>query len=288
MSTLEPLPDDLRALLEAERDAYPERRAMAARVHQAIEASFGAVALATATGASMSTATTATAGATAAPAAPPLASAAAAPAKAAGVAAALTSAKAATIVGLLTFAAGITVGEFHGRSAAESARAEGSATAAVRAPMPPPVLEVKPSVPEGAELGVDVHSLPVSPNPASQPALSAPKAQPEVPHGASDLPEEQALIDTARAALARGRPADALQATEAQARKFPNGKLSEERESIAIQALSLLGRNAEAALRFERFRKRFPHSLYAASLAGLLGASSTKPPATDAGGAGER
>jgi hypothetical protein len=75
------------------------------------------------------------------------------------------------------------------------------------------------------------------------------------------LAKERALVDRARAAIARGRPGDAQEAVDEHARDFPNGQLAEEREALAVQALAQAGRMREAAERAAAFRKRWPNSV---------------------------
>jgi hypothetical protein len=75
------------------------------------------------------------------------------------------------------------------------------------------------------------------------------------------LGAERVLVDSANSALARGQPADALEAALEHARRFPRGQLSEEREAVRIRALAALGRGPEAWARAEVFRSRFPHSM---------------------------
>ncbi len=77
-----------------------------------------------------------------------------------------------------------------------------------------------------------------------------------------DLPKEQALLDTARAALARGRPDDALAAVASHAFKFPRGRLVEDRDALAVQAHAAAGHTDEAKARAQRFRARYPKSIY--------------------------
>ena len=79
------------------------------------------------------------------------------------------------------------------------------------------------------------------------------------------------LIDTARTALARGLPDDALSATELHAKRFPRGRLAEEREAIAVQALVAKGDAALARARAERFRRAFPDSLFRATVDRAVG-----------------
>jgi hypothetical protein len=78
----------------------------------------------------------------------------------------------------------------------------------------------------------------------------------------TSLALERAWIEQARMALARGSPGDALAALDAHARSFPAGRLAEEREALAIQALSAAGRADEAAARARSFRQRWPGSVF--------------------------
>jgi outer membrane protein assembly factor BamD (BamD/ComL family) len=75
------------------------------------------------------------------------------------------------------------------------------------------------------------------------------------------LAAERVLLETARAALARGQRATAVDALERHAREFPRGRLGEEREGLWIQALVGAGRVDEARERFRRFRKSYPRSM---------------------------
>ena len=102
-------------------------------------------------------------------------------------------------------------------------------------------------------------------------ALAAPVAAPApatetqapvaTPTGA--LAAEQALLDPARVALARGDATTALARLEAHERRFPAGSLTQEREAMAIRALVLAGDRDAATARASRFRSRYPGSLLA-------------------------
>jgi hypothetical protein len=89
------------------------------------------------------------------------------------------------------------------------------------------------------------------------------------------LSAEQALLDPARVALARGDGAGALARLAQHERRFPNGALSQEREAMVIRALVLTGDRDRARAHAESFRSRYPGSLLwpmiAASLDGPLG-----------------
>ena len=72
---------------------------------------------------------------------------------------------------------------------------------------------------------------------------------------------ELALLQQARGAVARGEFSTALDALLTHQRRFPAGRLREEREALRIKALAGLGRNDEAQRAAERFRERFPRSV---------------------------
>ncbi len=80
-----------------------------------------------------------------------------------------------------------------------------------------------------------------------------------------DVVAEEDILHRARAALATA-PQQALDLTDAHAKKFPRGVLTQEREVVAIDALGRLGRSHEAADRAARFRARFPRSPYVQEL----------------------
>jgi hypothetical protein len=77
------------------------------------------------------------------------------------------------------------------------------------------------------------------------------------------------LLRDARLALKQS-PANALELAESHARAFPNGKLSQERELIAVSALAALGRRTAALSRAARFEKAFPESPYRRRIDELL------------------
>lgn len=98
------------------------------------------------------------------------------------------------------------------------------------------------------------------PAPSAAPApASASASAPSSPDAA--LASENALISRAQSALARGRGAEALAATDEHRRLFPGGRFAEEREALAIQAMVQLGQKDVARARAERFLTRYPKSL---------------------------
>lgn len=76
------------------------------------------------------------------------------------------------------------------------------------------------------------------------------------------LAAESRLVDTARAALAHGDFAAALIAVTNHERRFPYGRLAEEREALQIQALAGAHQDSEARTRAEAFRTRYPESFF--------------------------
>jgi hypothetical protein len=79
------------------------------------------------------------------------------------------------------------------------------------------------------------------------------------PGGVSQASSELDLVQQARQAL-QSDPAQALQLTSEHARLYPSGALAEEREVIAIEALSRLGQPSSAQSRAERFIVAYPCS----------------------------
>ena len=159
-------------------------------------------------------------------------------------------------VGAGAFVVGIVVGGLGGRAltppltpALTPALTHAPDAASVAMP-PQPAPRAEPMAPDAS----DVDPTPrVVPSAGHQP-LDAPRA-------GSDLVREREVIDAARAALSRGRPADALLATARHAERWPRGHLAEEREVIAIQALAASGRRAEADRRAGAFKRSFPSSM---------------------------
>ena len=161
-------------------------------------------------------------------------------------------------VGAGAFVVGVVVGGLGGR-ALTPAPTPALTPALTHAPdatsvaMPPqPAPRAEPMAPDASD---------VDPTPRVVPS-AGPQPQPlDAPRAGSDLVREREIIDAARAALSRGRPADALLATARHAERWPRGHLAEEREVIAIQALAASGRRAEADRRAGAFKRAFPSSM---------------------------
>ncbi len=237
MAALDPLPDDVRRLLDAERRRDDAPAAARDRVLVRLGGTFGLGASVAAGGG----------------AAPP---AGGAGAKAHGVLAhaggAVRLARVAAI-----FAAGAATG-VGGQHAVRHLRAKAVVPARVApqrpsAPPPPSAVETPSRTPPDApgEPAAVRARRPV-PLPAAAPSAT----------GDDGLGAERALLEIARAALARGDAEGALAALARHEATFPRGALTEEREGLRVQALVAAQRYDEARARAARFAHRYPRSLF--------------------------
>ena len=269
MSSFEPLDDNLRALFEEERASHSKDPARAATALRRLET---VVAL--------------TAGVGAAAVGTSVAGGAAA---ARGFARLVTMKKAALAVAM-AFALGVGTGELHQRlarprpsdseGAKRSTRTAAEPTGNPAASVAAPFRDASPATPP-EEPAPSAGATPTAPSSAAvvRPAGAATTATASSTGttATSDLVREQALIDTARAALARGRGADALVAANEHATRFPHGRLEEEREFLAIQALVMDGQRMSAKRRDARFRTSHPNSLFLPALDTVLGEKEAGP-----------
>ena len=69
-------------------------------------------------------------------------------------------------------------------------------------------------------------------------------------------------LESARAALAAGQPAEALRLVEDHARRAPGSALREEGRAIAVLALVALGRHDDAQAAATAFSAAHPQSLF--------------------------
>ncbi len=104
-----------------------------------------------------------------------------------------------------------------------------------------------------------------NPEPPPEATASAPKT------AAAEKKDELELLRAAHAALRGGRAAEALALSRKHAAAFPRGALSQEREVIAIEALSRLGQRGGANTRGRRFIAAFPNSSHARRVRAILG-----------------
>ncbi len=91
---------------------------------------------------------------------------------------------------------------------------------------------------------------------SSEPAISPSHKQVPV----DPLVEEVAILSRATSALRAGKPAEGLRLLNEHQRKFPNGRLAEERRAARIQALCALGKRTEAEAELARLAQSSPRS----------------------------
>ncbi|MBN1611883.1 MAG: hypothetical protein JW940_34950 [Polyangiaceae bacterium] len=131
-----------------------------------------------------------------------------------------------------------------------------SPAAPVSAPavMPPVIVVTVPAPPSVGPSSVDpepplAERSPAKAKPAG-PAISATEAH----------AMELRVLQPAQQDVARQDYASAMAAIEKHQRRFPSGRLAEEREALRVKALLGLGRTAEAQRVGARFHERFPKS----------------------------
>ncbi len=116
-------------------------------------------------------------------------------------------------------------------------------SAAVRPPPPPPTVSA-PSLP-----------LDTQPSLVRTPSHSARPANPRESYAA-----ELQLLNRSQAAFATGNLSGALMLLAEHARRFPRGRLAEEREAVRIRSLAGLGLTLKAQRAATIFANRFPRS----------------------------
>ncbi len=103
---------------------------------------------------------------------------------------------------------------------------------------------------------------PVAPSPRALPVETpVPSARSTSSSRQESGPEEIQLLSRARQADARHDYAEVLSVLSEHERKFPAGRLSEEREVLRVKALVGLGRTDQARRTAARFRRQFPKSV---------------------------
>jgi len=112
---------------------------------------------------------------------------------------------------------------------------------------------VSPSAPEVA---------PVTPAPSTAQRAAKQPARPAAESSAQEsYAAELELLRRAHAAYGGGDFANALRLLALHARRFPNGRLAEEREALRVRALSGSGQGDSARRAAHSFADRFPHSV---------------------------
>ncbi len=129
------------------------------------------------------------------------------------------------------------------------------------APAPPPAVSAEALLPPAPVVAVE--SLPSVTPPARARAVAPPPAP--------ECTGEIELLDRADAALRAGDANRALSLTREHSERCPGGAFVQERERIAIDALSRLGRHGEMRARAASFEARFPSSPHLQRIRSLVG-----------------
>ncbi|HWL86287.1 MAG TPA: outer membrane protein assembly factor BamD, partial [Polyangiaceae bacterium] len=107
---------------------------------------------------------------------------------------------------------------------------------------------------------------------SSQPAPTAPIAQPQAQEDAPDnLADEAALVRSARRDLREGHARAARDRLEKAKDLFPDGTLDEERKVLYVEALVKTGSLQRAKLEAGNFLRAHPTSPHAPRLRALVG-----------------
>jgi hypothetical protein len=236
------LPDDVALLLEAERTIPPAPQGLSGEVWQSLSASLAALP-------------------------PPGAGPASSVGPTGTVAAGGLSGKA--LVAVVSFALG-------GATVAVVDRVVAPAELPMPAPVAAPVrAEAPPLEPAPVVIAPAPQEVPLPPAPAARPRVSPPPATTvvvtPVPVAPADqLADERAVLEVARTALARGRPAEAVDALKRHAERFPTGQLAEERDFLWVQCQASAGELAAARERARAFRAAYPRSMMLPALDEVL------------------
>lgn len=129
---------------------------------------------------------------------------------------------------------------------------EPAASAPVKPPSMAPLTTRPPAVPLKTETRIEPEPTSAEPEPAVSPVRRQAPVDP--------LVEEVAILSRATSALRAGKPAEGLRLLNEHQRKFPNGRLAEERRSARIQALCALGNRTEAEAELARLAQSSPRS----------------------------
>jgi hypothetical protein len=242
MQELEPVPDDLRALLEEEKGAGDPSSGTRERVLLRLAGTFALGG--------------------AGPLSPDGSSVPAGPSPIAHAGRLTTAARVVRVAAIFVTGAATGAGGYH---VVARARHPAPVSAPVVAPAPRPETTAPPEASEPMP--------PPAPAPAPAPSVasvpirmrppSAVEPTPGTPERTHDpLEAERSLIEMARAALGRGKAESALAALRRHARQFPSGELTEEREGLLVQALVAAQKYDQAREKAEQFKKRYPRSLF--------------------------
>jgi hypothetical protein len=142
---------------------------------------------------------------------------------------------------------------------------EGGREVAKALPLPPPIVPVVTPTPPTA---TNVDPVVIPSRPAARPRPGSGAAARQSPDAYA---QELRWLRPARAALAQASFARALALVEEHQRRFPAGRLAEEREALRVKALLGLDRRAEAQRAAGTFRRQFPKSALLNRIEGMSG-----------------
>lgn len=123
-------------------------------------------------------------------------------------------------------------------------------------PVKPPAVAPLPARPPAAPVSTAARANPEVDTPEPEPAVPASRKQTP----ADPLAEEVAILSRATSLLRAGNPGEGLRLLNEHQRKFPKGRLAEERRAARIQALCALGRRPEAEAELARLARSSPRS----------------------------
>jgi len=135
--------------------------------------------------------------------------------------------------------------------------------AAPAAPLshPPPIGDVR------AHAGLGLPDL--EPEPVAKAATA--RHHRRASSGGDARVAELALIQKAQAAYADGNLPGALAFLAEHSRRFPTGRLAEEREALRVRSLASCGRSTDARRALQAFAEHYPHSVLLPHLRETLG-----------------
>jgi hypothetical protein len=129
----------------------------------------------------------------------------------------------------------------------------------MRAPEPPPSPRIDLQTVHAArpsQAPAEPETPVTEPTPAARPSRTTRATASRDP-----LALEIGLLQRAHAAYTRGEAWASLKLATEHARRFPNGRLAEEREALRVRSLDRLGRKDEARRAAAAFAARFPRSI---------------------------
>jgi outer membrane protein assembly factor BamD (BamD/ComL family) len=113
--------------------------------------------------------------------------------------------------------------------------------------------------------------------PPALPSQAKPSGSAEI--AGPNVTDEVRYLDTARAELGRGRPAQAIAALDLYEQQFGAGVLRPEADLVRLQAYARLGDKSTVSARARAFLAKYPSSPHAPQVRALLGQAEPPRPA---------